>query len=148
MSYLDDAAWNWVFSNPALNCNGEPCGIARGQTNSADNKSSFNITGPLIQAFRIDTTNDNDKDGVTNNVDNCPDKYNPGQLDTDTDGRGNVCDNDDDGDGINDGPDNCPLVSNPIQTDSNGNGRGDACDSEEICFPVTMNNKKITIICF
>ena len=56
MSYLNDAAWNSVFSNPDLECNGEPCGVARGQSNSADNKTSFNITGPLIEAFRVDTT--------------------------------------------------------------------------------------------
>ena len=148
MSYLNDAAWNWVFSNPAHNCKGEPCGIAKGRSNAADNKSSFNITGPLIQAFRVDRTNDDDKDGVKNNVDNCPDRHNPNQLDTDSDGKGNVCDNDDDGDGINDGPDNCPLISNPLQKDRNNNGKGNACESEQICFPVTMKNKKIAIICF
>ena len=56
MSYLNDAAWNSVFSNPDLDCNGEPCGIAKGKSNAADNKTSFNITGPLIEAFRVDTT--------------------------------------------------------------------------------------------
>ena len=56
MSYLNDAAWNSVFSNPNLDCNGEPCGIVKGQSNAADNKSSFNITGPLVEAFQVDTT--------------------------------------------------------------------------------------------
>ena len=53
MSYLDDAAWKWVFSNPALNCNQEPCGIPKANPNSADNRTSFNITGPMIENFRI-----------------------------------------------------------------------------------------------
>ena len=56
MSYLNDAAWNSVFSNPNLDCNGEPCGVAKGQNNAADNKTSFNITGPLVEAFKVDTT--------------------------------------------------------------------------------------------
>jgi len=53
MSYLDDVAWGYVFSNPQMDCNGEPCGIANGQANPADNKTSFNITGPLVANFRV-----------------------------------------------------------------------------------------------
>ena len=148
MSYLNRAAWNFVFSNPALNCNGEPCGIAQGQANAADNRTSFNITGPLVEAFRIDTTNDDDRDGVSNDVDNCPNHYNPSQLDTDSDNQGNVCDNDDDGDGILDNQDNCPLTSNPLQEDSDADGRGDACQSDEICFPVMIGARKASMVCF
>ncbi len=36
--------------------------------------------------------NDIDRDGVVNSKDNCPDKYNPSQLDTDNDGAGDACD--------------------------------------------------------
>jgi rhodanese-related sulfurtransferase len=36
---------------------------------------------------------DSDKDGVNNDLDNCPEVYNPFQLDTDHDGIGNTCDN-------------------------------------------------------
>ncbi len=150
MSYLDDAAWNYVFSNPGLNCRGEPCGIAQGLINAADNKTSFNITGPLVEAFRVDNTNDDDKDGIKNNVDNCPKVYNPNQLDTDSDGKGNACDNDDDNDGINDSSDNCPLISNPLQEDSDNDGKGDACQSEaddEFCFPIKAKNTKVAVIC-
>lgn len=129
MSYLDDAAWNYVFSNPTLDCNGEPCGIAQGLANAADNKTSFNITGPLIEAFRIDTANDDDIDGVNNNVDNCPNNYNPDQLDTDSDNQGNVCDDDDDNDSTPD-VDDCAvldatqwqLLDGYLDSDSDGVG--------------------------
>ena len=38
------------------------------------------------------TSDDNDKDGIKNDVDNCPDTYNPNQSDFDGDDIGDVCD--------------------------------------------------------
>lgn len=102
-------------------------------------------------------TLDNDNDGYDNNVDNCPETYNPDQADADNDGIGDLCDNclntsnndqaDADGDGIGDlcddcpndrnndrdadgiceAVDNCPGTYNPDQIDTNNDGRGDAC---------------------
>jgi thrombospondin type 3 repeat protein len=70
---------------------------------------------------------DRDGDGTYDSVDNCPDV--PGsQLDSDGDGRGDVCDPDDDADTVADGADNCPLTPNATQRDSDRDGRGDACD--------------------
>ena len=40
--------------------------------------------------------------------DNCPDTYNPGQLDYNNNGDGDACDSDDDSDGIEDTSDLCP----------------------------------------
>ena len=60
------------------------------------------------------STIDTDKDGMMDSKDNCPYISNANQLDTDNDGKGNVCDNDDDNDGFKDKIDPAPLdASNP-----------------------------------
>jgi hypothetical protein len=100
---------------------------------------------------------DYDDDGVVED-DNCPNVYNPAQVDSDDDGLGDVCDNcvdianplqeDNDGDGLGDScdpcandtindpdddgfcaiSDNCPFVANPSQEDTDNDGVGDSCD--------------------
>jgi hypothetical protein len=148
MSYMDDAPWNTVFSNPDLDCNGEPCGVPAGQTNQADNRRAFNESGPITEAFFIDPALDVDFDGVLNDVDNCPNTENSNQRNTDGDAQGDACDDDDDNDGLNDDVDNCPLVENIDQADKDGNGIGDACDPEAMCFPVkTETGAGTAIIC-
>ena len=52
--------------------------------------------------------NDPDSDGVPNLLDNCPGVFNPAQIDTDGDGRGDACDPDIDNDGIPNDHDTCP----------------------------------------
>ena len=59
---------------------------------------------------------DADKDGVTDDFDNCP-LYNPDQLDSDNDGIPDLC------------GDNCPYAKNPNQEDSDGDDVGDVCDN-------------------
>mgnify|MGYP003673152785 FL=1 len=61
---------------------------------------------------------DNDNDGIFELNDNCPNTYNPDQLDDDNDGIGNVCDN-------------CPLNSNSNQADNDNDGIGDICDTDD-----------------
>lgn len=73
---------------------------------------------------------DTDLDGVPDHEDNCPDTYNPAQIDTDGDGIGDACDPDIDGDGIPNEDDNCPYSYNPDQADLDGDGVGDACDPD------------------
>jgi len=75
---------------------------------------------------------DNDGDTISNQIDNCIDVSNQDQLDTDSDGIGDVCDSDDDGDGVLDTVDNCPLIANPNQEDVDGDGLGDSCDDNSI----------------
>lgn len=59
---------------------------------------------------------DADGDGISDNVDNCPNNYNSNQLDSDGDGLGDACDN-------------CIETSNSSQADSDGDGIGDVCDA-------------------
>lgn len=66
-----------------------------------------------------DSDIDRDRDGVQDSRDNCPKLANSDQLDTDGDGRGDLCDPDADNDGIPNMEDNCPIVYNPDQTDAN-----------------------------
>ncbi len=54
-------------------------------------------------------------DGVGDACDNCRDTFNPSQADSDKDHKGNLCDN-------------CPQHANTPQTDGDGDGIGDACD--------------------
>ena len=83
---------------------------------------------------------DSDGDSIINGTDNCPDTYNPDQLDSDEDGVGDLCD-DDDNDGILDIADNCPSLYNPGQEDDDLDNIGNSCDPDYI--PVG-----ISTICF
>lgn len=74
---------------------------------------------------------DSDKDNLKDNEDNCPDIFNPGQEDTDDDGKGDVCDEDADNDGIPNTEDNCPYIKNPTQYDRDWDGIGDQCDDSD-----------------
>jgi hypothetical protein len=92
-----------------------------------------------ILSTGCNSADDSDHDCIRNipGCDNCPDKDNPDQKDTDGDGIGDVCDNcvklpnsdqkDTDGDGVGDVCDNCPDKYNPDQFDSDENGIGDKC---------------------
>jgi probable HAF family extracellular repeat protein len=60
---------------------------------------------------------DQDGDGVSDALDNCPARANPGQEDGDGEGLGDACDN-------------CVLAGNADQRDTNGDGFGNLCDAD------------------
>jgi hypothetical protein len=71
---------------------------------------------------------DNDGDGVPISLDNCPDDFNPGQVDMDGDSVGNVCDGDIDGDGTANDSDACPATAIGAVVDPRS-----GCSIEQIC---------------
>ena len=77
-------------------------------------------------SYCLDACNDHDADGITDDVDNCLSKSNPGQENSDTDPLGDACDN-------------CPAVYNTDQADNDQDGSGNACDPDDdndgICDP-------------
>ncbi|MFH1652463.1 MAG: alpha/beta fold hydrolase [Pseudomonadota bacterium] len=70
-----------------------------------------------------DIGEDDDQDGIVWSVDNCLYVYNPDQVNTDSDYRGDACDPDDDNDGVKDINDLFPLDPKEwIDTDKDGTG--------------------------
>lgn len=120
---------------------------------------SQNPTGTPIHAVLEYTivicpiTPDTDNDGIPDQLDNCPDKYNPDQSDGDADGIGDVCDNcshiynpnqsDVDADGVGNVCDNCPKVFNPDQLDTDGDLIGDACDNCPLISNTTQTDTDV-----
>jgi len=79
----------------------------------------------------IEIPPDEDRDGVLDADDNCPEHANTDQLDWNFDGAGDACDPmpDIDEDGVADMDDNCAEVNNPFQYDEDGDTIGDLCDN-------------------
>ncbi|WP_089893601.1 BspA family leucine-rich repeat surface protein [Kriegella aquimaris] len=73
---------------------------------------------------------DTDLDGILDEVDNCILIANADQVDTDSDGEGDVCDTDDDGDGTLDTEDAFPLDEDE-DSDTDGNGTGNNADTDD-----------------
>ncbi|WP_340201372.1 thrombospondin type 3 repeat-containing protein [Ascidiimonas sp. W6] len=76
--------------------------------------------GFFTGTFEVDTTADDDSDGVPNATDNCPDTPNADQADADNDGIGDVCDDDADNDGVTDDNDLCPNTASGTVVDVTG----------------------------
>ena len=121
-----DARYNYwgTSETTTLNAGGHPKALSFIYDGRDDAQyGSVNYAGwKLISPFK-----DDDADGIANDVDNCPVNANFDQLDSDSDGQGNVCDTDDDGDGLPDVSDPYPLASIIGYTDTDGDGRPDEC---------------------
>jgi len=90
-----------VFSNPALSCMGQACGIDRSDINlGADAALSLNTVRFQFAAFQ-QNDNDADGDGVPDNEDAFPNDPSE-SVDSDNDGIGDNADTDDDNDGMPD----------------------------------------------
>jgi hypothetical protein len=89
------------------------------------------VCNPYDKCPNNDDRVDTDRDNIPDGCDNCPSIANTDQIDSDSDGVGDVC-KDTDGDEILDAMDNCPEVSNPNQEDNYGSTDvGDACEDTD-----------------
>ena len=114
------------FSNPARDCGGAPCGVARGRPDGANAVAALNVTRFQVAALRPAKT-DRDGDGFVDAVDQAP--TDPALWrDTDGDGENNDHDADDDGDGVADEQDAFPLDA-AEWADQDGDGVGDNGDA-------------------
>ena len=81
--------------------------------------SSINDSAGFAYVYSFD---DIDLDDIYTVCDNCPNDYNPSQIDSDSDEIGDACDN-------------CPDDPNPDQADYDEDGIGDVCDDSCSILP-------------
>ena len=141
----------------SANCNGERCECLSDndcpEQSFCDTSSSYCVLIEcqfnsdcelglvcIDQRCLVDLESDQDRDGIPDQVDNCPTIINPGQNNTDAeleglpggpnfaDELGDVCDEDIDNDGIKNELDNCLKVFNPDQSDGDSDEVGDRCE--------------------
>lgn len=98
----DDVYVDFTVPTGSFNIRAVIQGSSPQDQNPANDTTQTSLFYPIV---------DEDRDGVTDDDDNCANDENEDQLDTDGDDVGNVCDSDDDGDGVSDANDQYPLDS-------------------------------------
>lgn len=111
-----------------------PAGLAVAGTTNPGNACSNTVPNeknPNCGNRQVPRGSDADHDGVAKADDNCPNVFNPNQIDSDRDGHGDPCDHLLDaggphGDGACDAPKK--LCGTPTYSDHDGDGRDDASE--------------------
>ncbi|MBU0640689.1 MAG: thrombospondin type 3 repeat-containing protein [Planctomycetes bacterium] len=107
----------------------DACGTAPNYTVAEGSEANNSLT---IELEISDCDGDADHDGVCDNIDLCPNVYDPLNNDSDSDGVGDVCDDDDDNDGVPDAND-CeprnPFIYPGAREDCN-DGIDNNCDGQ------------------
>ena len=109
---------DFVVPSGDFNIRAEIRGTDPEDMNFENNVAITGIFTPLI---------DDDRDGIVNDLDNCPVNANANQGDFDSDGLGDVCDDDADNDGLTNDVER-ELGTNPKSKDTDGDGVNDKND--------------------
>lgn len=125
----DEQVWvDFTVPYGAFNMRAELEGTDPVDINSANDLALTALYSPMI---------DEDRDGIGDEEDNCPEAANANQQDTDSDGNGNVCDTDDDNDGLSDAVEE-EMATDPLVSDTDGDGVKDAVDA----YPTDATRQK------
>lgn len=114
----DEVYIDFVVPSQPFNLRAEIRGTDPQDINSANDAILTGLYTPIL---------DDDRDGVENAADSCPNTANKDQLDTDHDGVGDACDTDDDDDGWSD-YDEAQHGTDQVLKDTDGDGINDPQD--------------------
>lgn len=126
---VPDGPFNILAKLQAIRLSNAP---GSASANSSDENSSNNEAVTPLIAPRPDQ----DKDSISDDVDNCGSIPNSNQLDTDHDRVGDECDPDDDNDGLAD-IDEIARGTNPKNPDTDNDGVSDAKDKRPLIADVS-----------
>ncbi len=111
-----------------------------GDLASTENPLQITISNNMVLTANFcSSSQDSDGDMIGDECDNCPEKANSDQLNTDDDSSGNACDEDDDNDGLTDLQETGTGIyhslsdtgTDPLVSDTDGDGIGDGAEIEQ-----------------
>lgn len=125
---LDGRVGNGHATTPAIAADGSAVGFLSTSRNLVPGYPNLYNPQVFLRPLAPEAlAADSDGDGVANIDDTCPRVADPGQEDTDREGRGDACDRDDDSDALTD--DLEPLQdTDPLLFDTDGDGVADGAD--------------------